>query len=114
MMLWMGRNGISCVTADLYNDADLKLDIQATGLADESFDVIVCNHVLEHVDNCRIALRELHRLLHPGGSLICSFPIDTDVELLDEDPRCVRRKNVYGASAKTITYAYLACTRTVF
>ena len=63
------------LTADLYSDADLKLDIQATGLADESFDVIVCNHVLEHVDDFRIALKELHRLLCPGGSLICSFPM---------------------------------------
>ena len=86
MMLWMRRNGVSCVTADLYNEADLKLDIQATGLPDESFDIIVCNHVLEHVDDFRIALRELHRLLRPGGSLICSFPMDPHVELLDEDP----------------------------
>ena len=86
MMLWMRRNGVSCVTADLYNEADLKLDMQATGLPDESLDVIICNHVLEHVNDFRIALGELHRILRPGGSLICSFPMDPDVELLDEDP----------------------------
>ena len=86
MMLWMRRNGISCVTADLYGEADLRLDIQATGLPDESYDVIVCNHVLEHVDDFRVVLKELYRILRPGGSLVCSFPMDPNVELLDEDP----------------------------
>lgn len=57
-VLWMKRNKIACVTADLYRQTvDLKLDIQATGLPDESYDVIVCNHVLEHVDNFRMALK---------------------------------------------------------
>ena len=77
---------ISCVTANLYGKANLKLDIQKTGLPDESYDVIVCNHVLEHVDDFRKALKEMYRILRPGGSFICSFPMDPKVELLDEDP----------------------------
>ena len=89
MMLWMRKNGVSCVTADLCEGADLQLDIQATGLPDESYDVVVCNHVLEHVDDFRVALREVFRLLRPNGSLICSFPMDPEVELLDEDPSVV-------------------------
>lgn len=84
-MLWMQRNKVSCTTADLYAKADLKLDIQKTGLPDNSYDVIVCNHVLEHVDDFRLALREMYRILRPGGSFICSFPMDPKVELLDED-----------------------------
>lgn len=84
---WLKRNRISCKTADLYiEDVDLKLDIQATGLPDESYDVIICNHVLEHVDDFRKALKEMYRILRPGGSFICSFPMDPNVELLDEDP----------------------------
>lgn len=86
MMIWMKKNGVSCTTADLYNEADIKLDIQETGLPDESYDVVVCNHVLEHVDDFRKALRELYRILRKGGSLICSFPMDPNVELLEEDP----------------------------
>ena len=86
MMIWMKKNGVSCTTADLYNEADMKLDIQETGLPDESYDVVVCNHVLEHVDDFRKALRELYRILRKGGSLICSFPMDPNVELLEEDP----------------------------
>lgn len=85
MMRWMKRNSISCTTADLYAPADLKLDIQATGLSDECFDVIFCNHVLEHVNGFRMALKELYRILRPGGHLICSFPIDAGIDLVDEE-----------------------------
>ena len=83
---WLKRNRVTCTTADLYKEADLKLDIQATGLADESYDIIICNHVLEHVDDFRLALKEMYRVLRNGGSFICSFPMDPKVELLDEDP----------------------------
>ena len=85
-LIWMKRNGVSCITADLYRqNTDLKLDIQATGLPDESFDVIFCNHVLEHVDDFRMALKEMFRILRPGGSFICSFPMDPSIEFFDED-----------------------------
>ena len=84
MMLWLKRNHISCTTADLYQPADLCLDIQKTGLPDASRDIIFCNHVLEHVEDFRKALREMHRILRPGGLLICSFPIDQKVDSVDE------------------------------
>lgn len=91
--LWMKRNKVSCVTADLYKkDVDLTLDIQKTNLPDDSYDVIVCNHVLEHVDDFRVALKEMYRILRPGGSFICSFPMDPNVELLDEDPSVQSRE----------------------
>jgi len=47
--------------------------------------MIFCNHVLEHVDDYRVALKEMHRILRSGGSFICSFPMDPKVELVDED-----------------------------
>ena len=86
MMLWMNRNGMSYTTADLYNTADIRLDIQATGLSDASYDMIICNHVLEHVDDFRVALKEMYRILKPMGSFICSFPMDMNVDGVDEDP----------------------------
>lgn len=61
-------------------------DIQETGLPSESYDIIVCNHVLEHVRDFRAALGEVRRLLCLGGMLVCSFPMDPNVELLDEGP----------------------------
>ena len=85
MMLWMKRNRVKCTTADLFQKADLTLDIQKTGLLDESNDLIIANHVLEHVDDFREALQEIHRILRPDGLFICSFPMDPKVETLDED-----------------------------
>lgn len=85
MTLWMKRNRVSCTTADLYNKAELKLDIQDTHMPDCSYDIVICNHVLEHVDDFRKALKEIDRILRPSGSLICSFPMDPTIELLDED-----------------------------
>ncbi len=80
----MKRNRIPCTTADLVAPADLKLDIQNTKLPDESYDAIFCNHVLEHVDNIWETLKELYRILRFGGYLICSFPMDPNVEDIDE------------------------------
>ena len=82
---WMKRNKVTCTTADYFQVADLKLDIQSTKLPDESYDIIICNHVLEHVQDFRKALKEVHRILRKGGYFICSFPIDPNIELLDED-----------------------------
>lgn len=61
-------------TADLFNAADLKINIESIDLPDESVGTIICNHVLEHVDD-KSALAELFRVLKPGGSLIVSVPL---------------------------------------
>jgi SAM-dependent methyltransferase len=62
-------------TADLYaRGVDLKLNIEAIDQPDSSWDLIICSHVLEHVDH-RKALNELHRILTPGGRLLALFPI---------------------------------------
>jgi SAM-dependent methyltransferase len=63
------------VTADVEaGRADLTLDIEEPDLPSSSFDVVVCSHVLEHVDD-RKALAELHRVLRPGGLCILLAPI---------------------------------------
>ena len=61
-------------TADLFKDADLKLDIEKIDLPSGSVNTIICNHVLEHVSD-RMALAELARVLSPDGTLICSVPM---------------------------------------
>lgn len=63
------------VTADLArDDTDLKLNIEAIDCPDESFDAVVCSHVLEHVNDVR-ALAEIRRILRPGGVLYAMVPI---------------------------------------
>ena len=51
-----------------------SLDLQRIDRPDRSYDVIVCNHVLEHVPDYRAALRELSRILSTRGFLFLSFP----------------------------------------
>jgi len=63
------------VTADVKpGRADLVLDIERLDLPDESFDCIICSHVLEHVDDVA-ALSELHRVLKSDGVLLLMIPV---------------------------------------
>ena len=74
------------ITADLESPlADLHFDVQQIPLADRSVDVILCNHLLEHVADDRRALRELHRILRPGGWGILLSPVEPDYEHTYED-----------------------------
>lgn len=82
---WLDEHGMESTSADLYLEADLKIDIQDTGLPDDSVPVIICNHVLEHVDDYKKALTELRRILRGDGTLILSVPIDMTLDDLYED-----------------------------
>ena len=86
---WMKSRGVAVTTADLYIAADLKLDLDQIDQPSASWDVVFCNHVLEHVPDYKRALRELYRILKPGGRLICSFPIDMRYETVQEDSALV-------------------------
>jgi len=74
------------VTADLISPwADVKLDVQSIPFPDSSFDVVICNHVLEHVDDDRKAMQELLRVMKPGGFGIFQVPLDSSIEETLED-----------------------------
>ncbi len=76
-------------TADLFrDDVDLNLDIEHIEQPDETFDVIVCSHVLEHVDD-RAALTELFRILRPEGLLIVMIPVVEGWDQTYENPDVV-------------------------
>jgi SAM-dependent methyltransferase len=63
-------------TADIAAaDVDFQVDIRALPFANESFDVILASHVLEHVDDDAIAIREVHRVLKPNGFALLPIPI---------------------------------------
>lgn len=69
------REPKSYVTADLFAEGvDRKENIEALKIDDRSFDVVLCLHVLEHVDD-HAAISELFRVIKPNGLLIAMFPI---------------------------------------
>lgn len=73
-------------TADLESPlADLHFDVQQIPLDEASFEVLICNHLLEHVADDRRALRELNRILAPGGWGILLSPVDRTRETTFED-----------------------------
>lgn len=79
-------------TADLDSPlADMQVDVQNLPLEDNQFDWVFCNHVLEHVPDDRKALRELYRVLKPGGLLIAQVPQRFDWENTLEDPSITDR-----------------------
>jgi SAM-dependent methyltransferase len=75
------------VTGDLQQpDVDLRLDITALDLPDDSFDAVLCSHVLEHVSADAAAMRELRRITAPGGWCLVMVPLNLDSEQTYEDP----------------------------
>ncbi|MDR2882452.1 MAG: methyltransferase domain-containing protein [Alistipes sp.] len=67
----------SYITADLESPlAKVKMDVQHIPFADGTFDVVFCNHVLEHVANDRLAMCEMHRVMRPGGWGVMLSPVD--------------------------------------
>lgn len=75
------------ITADLSSPrASTKADITNIPCKDNSFDVVLCNHVLEHVADDQKAMREICRVLSPNGWAILQSPIDTRRAKTFEDP----------------------------
>ncbi len=73
-------------TADLESPlADMHFDVQHIPFEARSIDVVICNHLLEHVVNDRLALRELYRILKPGGWGIMLVPEDRSRATTFED-----------------------------
>tara|TARA_A100001011_G_scaffold399401_1_gene507837 strand:- start:1508 stop:2260 length:753 start_codon:yes stop_codon:yes gene_type:complete len=74
------------ITADLNSPlADIKVDICKLPFEENSFNLIICNHVLEHVQDHIKAMSELYRVLKKGGTLIAQVPIDRKREKTYED-----------------------------
>jgi len=77
----------------LYESADLhqpgvthRVDITHVPLPDTSYDVVIAHHVLEHVSDDRQAMRELFRLLKPGGVAVLSVPLNATRRETYENP----------------------------
>lgn len=88
------------VPADIQSPLAMEtIDITRIPYPDKTFDVVLCSHVLEHVPEDRKAMRELFRVLKPGGWGIIQTPIDTSRATTLEDPTITtpeEKQRVYG------------------
>lgn len=87
------------VTADLESPlAKVKMDVLDMPFENESFDVVFCNHVLEHVEDDIQACKEINRVLKPDGWGIIQSPVYEMPETLEDksitDP--AERERLFG------------------
>jgi SAM-dependent methyltransferase len=81
------QGNLNYLTGDLVSPiADLHFDLHQIPLENDRFDVVFCNHVLEHVEDALQCMRELHRVMKPGAWGIMQVPQDFTRETTFEDP----------------------------
>ena len=89
---------IEYLSADLDpTRAMVYMDLTDIKMSDNVFDVIICNHVFEHIPDHKKAIREIYRILKPGGWAILQVPMLG--ELTFEDPAATTpeaREKIYG------------------
>ncbi|MFN3951399.1 MAG: class I SAM-dependent methyltransferase [Thermaurantimonas sp.] len=87
-------------TADLESPlADMHFDLHDIPLPDSTYDVVFCNHVLEHVTDDLKCMSEILRILKPGGWAIMQVPLDTNRARTFADPTITdraERERIFG------------------
>ena len=92
--LFKKQSNLNYVTADLNSPlADVKMDLHQTPFQNNEFDVIFCNHVLEHVEDDKQCMRELYRIMKKGGWGIFQVPQDVNRNLTYEDKSIVSEQD---------------------
>ena len=91
--LFRNQKNLDYTTTDLLSPlADVKADICNLPFADNQYDVILCNHVLEHIPDDTKAMKELLRVLKPGGMAILQIPQDLNRAATFADDSIVDQK----------------------
>lgn len=98
---------VDYISADIdMPTAMIKMDITNITFADNTFDVIICNHVLEHVPDDAKAMSELYRVLKPSGWAILQTPMSNSPQTIEDlsitDPK--KREQLYGQTDHVRTY----------
>ena len=101
---------IEYVTGDISTrpNVALKMDLTAVPLRSCSFDAVICQHVLEHIEDDRSAIAEIYRILRPGGWALISVPLRLDQPTY-EDASIVTpadRKAAFGEISHVRFYGY--------
>ena len=91
--LFRNQKNIDYTTTDLFSPlADVKADICNLPFEDNQYDIIFCNHVLEHIPDDTKAMQELYRVLKPGGMAILQIPQDLNRAVTFTDDTITNQK----------------------
>ena len=91
--IFKNLKNINYTTFDLNSPlADIKGDICNLPFKGNSFDFILCNHVLEHINDDKKAMKELYRVLNKNGTAILQVPINQKSSKTFEDSSIVDKK----------------------
>ena len=93
------HSGVKYHEGYYYNRNVNILDVTKLPYEDESFDVVICNHVLEHIEDDSKAIAEIYRILKPPGWAILQVPISLKLEETFHDPSVKtkeERERVFG------------------
>ncbi len=100
LKIFKKQKNLDYITSDLESPiADVKADICNLPFKDDSFDVVFCNHVLEHIPDDKKAMQELFRVLKKGGFGVFQIPQDMSRENTFEDASITdkeERTRVFG------------------
>ena len=105
------RSNIDYLTADIdlqRGNVMVKMDITQINYPDNTFDVVICNHVLEHIIDDHKAMSELFRVLKPNGWGILQVPISLSLSETFEDASVTtpeERERIFGQSDHVRIYA---------
>ena len=85
--------GHEYITADLNSPiADIRANITDLPFEENTFDIIFCNHVLEHIQDDTKAMKELYRVMKKGGMGVFQIPQDLNRETTFEDNSITDKK----------------------
>jgi len=100
MKIFEELENIDYVTADIESPlAKVKMDVHNIPFGEGTFDVVLCNHVMEHVEDDLKAMSEIHRVLKRGGWAFIQSPVYMDLKKTLEDPSItdpLERERIYG------------------
>lgn len=105
------QHGTTYMTADIESPlAKVKMDIHKIPFPENTFDVVLCNHVLEHVKDDIAAMREINRVLKPGGWAILQIPFFAPVPAVTFEDATItnprEREKIFGQDDHVRKYGH--------
>jgi SAM-dependent methyltransferase len=105
------QKNLDYITADLVSPiADIHFDLHDIPLEDKQYDVVFCNHVMEHVDDPIRCMSELQRVMKPGGWAIMQVPQDVTRKETYEDgvSRVLpKEKSIFGKKTMCVFLGWI-------